>query len=153
MSVPSLGGVSPREREAVVYVLHEHIAGRPFNAEPLKNAAARDLDEIYAADGLTAYPVIRDRYESRALAEGERKRTNRRWADATVDAIYAGAPVPGRMRLRAEQVLHALVAAGPMGQTRKEICTLYRIDGGRVSAAMTLLHECGAIVSLVGVKR
>lgn len=153
MSTPSLGGTSASERDAIVYVLAEFINNRPYNPKPLKNQAARELDEIYAIDGLAAYPAIRDAYESRALAEKERIRTNRPWADAAVDAIYAGKPIPGKPKVRAEQVLTALVAAGPRGQTRKEICALYRIDGGRVSAAMTLLHECGAIVSLPGEKR
>lgn len=153
MSMPTLGGTSPGEREAIVYVLHEFINGRPFNAGPLKNLAARELDEIYAIDKLANYPAIRDAYESRDLAEQDRIRTNRPWADLAVDALHAGKPIPGKPKVRAEQVLTVLVKAGTVGATRKEICAVYNIDGGRVSGAMTLLHECGAIVSLEGVKR
>jgi hypothetical protein len=141
------------ERKAIVYVLKEHLNGRDFNEHPNKNASAWDLDEIYAQDRLVNYPVVRDRYEWRLLAEQTRKASNYAWAQIALDALYAGRPIPGLPRDRYEQVLTQLVIAGPDGRTRPEICRRYGIDGGRVSAALTYLHEAGVIFSLPGVLR
>lgn len=153
MTSQPVGAGASNERDAIVYVLKSHINNRPFHEAPIKNAAARDLDAIYAADKLVHYPVERDNYESRQLKDEDRKRTNRAWAEDAIDAIYSGKPIPGKSHQRWEQILTALVAAGPMGQTRPEICRLYRVDGGRVSGALTTLHEAGVIFSLIGVKR
>ncbi len=154
MTVPP---VAPRpkrkERLAIVYVLQEHLAGRDFNPHPNKNAAAVDLDEIYLLDGLVNYPVVRDRYMWRDLATQVRKASNYTCAQMALDALYAGKPIPGTPRDRYEQVLTRLVVNGQHGATRIEICQHYRIDGGRVSAALSQLHEAGVIFSLPGVLR
>jgi hypothetical protein len=157
MSVPPIGPAPARkkrkERVSIVYVLREHIAGRTFNPHPNKNAAAVDLDAIYEEDGLVNYPVVRDRYMWRDLAKQNRMASNYAWGQMALDALYAGKPIPGIPRDRYEQVLTQLWIAGARGMTRPEICFKYRIDGGRVSAALTYLHEAGVIVSLPGVLR
>jgi len=157
MTVPPVPATPPRpkrkERPAIVYVLREHINNRPFNLTPLKNAAARDLDEIYAADRLVNYPVVRDRYMWRDLREQASRASNYAWAQMALDALYAGKPIPGLPRDRYEQVLTRLVVNGQHGATRIEICQHYRIDGGRVSGALTQLHSAGVIFSLPGVLR
>jgi hypothetical protein len=141
------------ERLAVVYVLREHVNGRSIHAEPLHNAAERDLTAIYAQNRLIAYPDIRDRFEQRQLADADAQRKNRAWALAALDAIYSGRPVPGRRRPRFEQCLRTLVDGGQRGATRKEVCRRYGVDGGKVSGALSTLHAAGICFPLVGVKR
>jgi predicted transcriptional regulator len=70
-----------------------------------------------------------------------------------LDALYQGNPVPGAKHLQRERVLDMLRIAGPEGATRKEICRAYGVDGGKISAALTMLHECGVIYPLMGVRR
>lgn len=141
------------ERKAEVYVLRDHLQGRPYRLAPTRNAADRDLEEIYFFDHLANYPDVRTRYEARAALEAERRRTNRAWALDAIDALYRGAPVPGRQRPRFVQVLRLLITAGPAGVTRKEVCRTYGVDGGKVSGALTTLHEAGVCFPLQGVKR
>lgn len=142
-----------KERDAIVYVLRDHLQGRPYYPTPRRNAAEMDLEEIYLQDRLALYPQVRDRFEERQMRQAAARRTNKTWALDAIDALYRGVPIPGRIRLRYTQVLQTLVDAGPAGANRKEICRRYGIDGGRVSAAMTNLHDAGVIFPLQGVKR
>lgn len=146
-------GSTEYERRAVVYVLVDHINGRLFDPTPKHNAAEVDLRDAYAQDRLAPYPDIRDHYEMRQMHDDERRRSDRAWARDALDAIYSGGIVPGRPRPTMEQVLRMLVAEGPYGANRKEICQAFNRDGGRVSGALTMLHDAGVIVSLPEVKR
>jgi len=147
-----LGGTK-KEREAIVYVLADHVNSRPFIAQPRRNAAELDLEEAFGIDRIAPYPDIQDRFLMRQSERAKRIRSNRAWSLDALDAIYAGTPIPGNKRDRWEDVLRSLVLAGPVGRNRKEICMQYTVDGGRVSAAMTFLHEAGIIFPLEGVKR
>ena len=142
------------ERKAEIYVLREHINGRPYHDAPNPNAAHKDLAAIYAVDRLAAYPVIKDNFEHRELKRNKRIRDNKAWASLAIDAIIHGTPIPTAAnskvkRERAVLILKTLLVAGPLGATRKEICSDHGIDGGKVSGALSLLHEAAVIARLV----
>jgi hypothetical protein len=141
------------EKKAIVYVWRAYINDREIEPKPKRNAAETDLAAMYAIDHLDSYPGMRERFERREKARAKTRDKSRIWATKEIDHIlYDGiAPLPRRPRYT--QVLRALLAARANGMNRKEICRLYGIDGGRISGAMTMLHDAGIIFPLTGVLR
>lgn len=136
---------------AEVYVLARHVGNRPHRPSPLPNAGDRVLLHQYAQDGLQEYPALAHYVQTRNLAQAERARSNRTWALG----YLAGSTVPARpgpsmpvSRQRMADVLDVVVDAGYLGVTRPEVCRILNRDGGKVSAALTMLHEAGIIFAL-----
>lgn len=67
------------------------------------------------------------------------------WADDALEALDDGLPVPPRRAMTMGQVMQALWRRGRRGVTELELMDAYDTKSGRYGAALSLLHEAGAV--------